>query len=343
MLQSIIFDVNRVLPIEKLDLTIDKFTLEEGYSIAIPKRGSLTFDTRPYLDLIYLFHKFNRHHAIFNEVDEFIKKNRLVWYKIEYEERTYTSSLKFDNYIIEMRERCIDNRIKNHLNNPKRRVEGREPEENGRNQLQEMGMDVWRQIFSHLNSQVSSWLNIMLVCKQMYRAGKEIFDPNTLYCGEYPIAYSAARGQIDSVKYLLSNRKVNARIDDCVALRQAVKYKQDHIVQLLLSDKRLSNSHSMVDQVSSVELLKFLWKDKRFHFKEKGGKACFLLKFAYQLNDEEMIREMSSEVNSKAEGTDPKKSTKEKEKGERPIPTSLSKPALPPIKRDPKKTSSSKH
>eukprot|EP01117_Protostelium_nocturnum_P013746 TRINITY_DN5162_c0_g1_i3.p1 TRINITY_DN5162_c0_g1~~TRINITY_DN5162_c0_g1_i3.p1 ORF type:complete len:249 (+),score=61.53 TRINITY_DN5162_c0_g1_i3:541-1287(+) len=145
--------------------------------------------------------------------------------------------------------------------------------------LPTVGLDVLKEILSYLSPSKGNWFNFMLTCRQFLEAGRKFLDPSMKICGEYPIVFSAARGQIESLKYLLQHPKVDPTVNSNEALREACGRGQVEVMRLLLTDRRIDHQkvHVLSDLPNDSKTLHFLIEEvKDFPISIYWCKACML-------------------------------------------------------------------
>ncbi len=95
------------------------------------------------------------------------------------------------------------------------------------------------------------------------------FDPSTEHCSRHAIGHASKFGNVDIVKLLLQDKRVDPSVDDNYAIIKASKYGRIDIVNLLLQDKRVDPSAQENEAFLSAilqretNIVQILLQDKR--------------------------------------------------------------------------------
>eukprot|EP01117_Protostelium_nocturnum_P014156 TRINITY_DN5354_c0_g1_i2.p1 TRINITY_DN5354_c0_g1~~TRINITY_DN5354_c0_g1_i2.p1 ORF type:complete len:323 (+),score=76.00 TRINITY_DN5354_c0_g1_i2:1125-2093(+) len=72
-----------------------------------------------------------------------------------------------------------------------------------------LGMDVLKTVFSYIPFDDGNWLSLMRVNRIFYKVAKDSINPNKYYHGEKPIIYSTRKKQLESLRNLLMDERVD--------------------------------------------------------------------------------------------------------------------------------------
>eukprot|EP01117_Protostelium_nocturnum_P012600 TRINITY_DN4636_c0_g1_i1.p1 TRINITY_DN4636_c0_g1~~TRINITY_DN4636_c0_g1_i1.p1 ORF type:complete len:417 (-),score=124.33 TRINITY_DN4636_c0_g1_i1:1538-2788(-) len=235
---------------------------------------------REMLDLAHRL-KTNSSHSSIRRAEEALEKSK---YLVAFG----TEGVEYGNLL----RKRLKMRIEQRRREWKRRERSKTEGSNDGEVLPTIGLDVLKIIFSDTPPQHGNWFNIMLTCRQFHEVGKIVFDPSKKIHGEYPIVYSAVRGQIESVKYLLKCPKVDIFVNKNEAFHEALKMNQLDVLRVLVADPRVlekdksSFISDLGNDVNSIEIL-----TREFPIvplKEYWFKACIL-------NDSKMLKRIVNE------------------------------------------------
>eukprot|EP01117_Protostelium_nocturnum_P014649 TRINITY_DN5597_c0_g1_i1.p1 TRINITY_DN5597_c0_g1~~TRINITY_DN5597_c0_g1_i1.p1 ORF type:complete len:398 (+),score=125.94 TRINITY_DN5597_c0_g1_i1:51-1244(+) len=265
----------------------------EYYSIQQNKRHPVNFGGRckpnqylrwrEMIDLSFRF-KFDGSHSAFERAEKLLNETKnetpgfsgfgklRILLRRRMEERITQSRDKYEKKMREMKEE-------------KREIQ------TGGVVLLTVGLDVLKQIMSSLPPSKGNWFNFMLTCRQFSEAGRKFFDPSIKICGEYPVVFSAARGQIESLKYLLRHPKVDLFVNGNEALREACERGKVESMRLLINDPRVGQqkAHLLSDVPNDSKTLRFLMEEvKDVPMSIYWFKACVL-------NDKEALERITKE------------------------------------------------
>lgn len=141
----------------------------------------------------------------------------------------------------------------------------------------------------------NDWFSVLLTCKRFHGIAKKIFDPSIN--NNEAIIYSCLRGQVESVKYLLKDTRVNPTAKRNCSIIYASAHGYLEIVKELLKDPRVQPQEDILEldaldyacKNGYLEIVKVLLKDPRVD-PTVGGSYC--LSEACQWDQLEIVKEL---------------------------------------------------
>lgn len=138
-------------------------------------------------------------------------------------------------------------------------------------------------------------LAVLLTCKRFHKIAKEVFDPSRN--NDAAIIYSSKNGQLESVKYLLKDPRVNPTAKRNCSIIYASAHGYLEIVKELLKDPRVQPQEDILEldaldyacKNGYLEIVKVLLKDPRVD-PTVGGSYC--LSEACQWDQLEIVKEL---------------------------------------------------